>query len=82
MTESRDDIPELPETKENEIIIKKDKQGHKDVQIDLGDYRAFLSFALLGITAYFAYIGNEAWREFALMAGMALAWWFKRDNKQ
>jgi hypothetical protein len=49
-----------------------------DFKINLADYRAFLSFALVGITAYFASVGNDAWNEFALMTGMALAWWFKR----
>ncbi|MEM2760475.1 MAG: hypothetical protein QXU32_11885 [Nitrososphaerales archaeon] len=81
MIDENEKEDELQEEKEEEIIFK-DKDGDgREVNIDLGDYRAFLSFALLGITAYFAYLGNEAWREFALMSGMALAWWFKRDGK-
>lgn len=65
--------------KEFELIVKKGNQDR--INFDLGDYRAFLSFALLGVTAYFAHVENEVWREFALMTGMALAWWFKRDSK-
>lgn len=68
------DESKLP-PKDDEIIVKR---GNEEVKIGLVDYKAFLSFALLGATAYLAYIGNDAWRELALMTGMAIAWWFRR----
>ena len=64
------------EKKEDEIVIKKG-----DVKVGLSDYRAFISLALIGVTAFLAYVGNEAWREFMLAAGMAIAWWFKRVDE-
>jgi hypothetical protein len=66
--------------KRHEITIKKGMSA-KEVKLDLADYRAFISFSLIGITSFLAFIGNEAWREFALMTGMAIAWWFKRSDK-
>ncbi len=62
------------------MIIKKGTSG-KEIKLDRADYRAFISFSLIGITGFFAFIGIEAWREFVLMAGMAIAWWFKRGDK-
>lgn len=56
------------------ITVKRDNEAGAG----LVDCRAFLSFALLATTAYLAYIGNDPWREFALMTGMAIAWWFGR----
>ncbi len=70
----------MTEEKQDEIIVKKGKFA-RDIRIDLADYRAFISFALIAITAWLAAAGNEAWREFALMTGMAIAWWFKKDNQ-
>ncbi len=70
----------MTEEKQHEIIVKKGRVG-ESIIIDLSDYRAFISFALIAITAWLATAGNEAWREFALMTGMAIAWWFKKDNR-
>ncbi len=69
----------MTEEKLDEIIVKKGKSA-KDIRIDLTDYKAFISFALLAITTWLAATGNEAWHEFAMMTGMAVAWWFKKGE--
>lgn len=65
--------------KEDEIVIK--SENGKKISVDLVDYRAFISFALITATAFLAYIGNEAWREFAIMTGMAISYWFRQAIK-
>lgn len=64
--------------KVDEIVIKSERG--KSVRVGLIDYKAFISFALIAATALLALIDNEAWREFALMVGMSIAWWFKRGD--
>jgi len=66
--------------KKGELVIKRAKHG-SDVRVDLADYRAFISFTLIAITVFFAFTGNEAWREFAIMTGMAVSYWFGQRNK-
>lgn len=65
--------------KEDEIIVKKGRFG-KDIKLDLGDYRAFVSFGLIGATGFLAYTGTEGWREFAIMTGMAISYWFRKGD--
>jgi hypothetical protein len=64
--------------KDQEIVIKSGK-GRR-LSIDLVDYRAFISIMLILLTAFLAYNNNLAWREFALMTGMAIAWWFGKRS--
>jgi hypothetical protein len=68
----------LTSGKVGEIAIK--SEG-KSVRAGLIDYKAFISFALIPATAFLAYIGNEAWREFAIMTAMAISYWFKQVIK-
>jgi len=69
----KNDENEKNGNKIDEIVIKRGRFGSK-VKIDVVDYRAFISFGLIGITAFFAYIGNDVWREFSVITGMAIAW--------
>lgn len=64
--------------KEDEVIIKKGQ--HSYLRVDHVDYRALISVALIAVTTVLALLDNDAWREFALMAGMATAWWFRRGK--
>lgn len=64
--------------KKDEVIIKKGQ--HNYLRVDRADYRALISVVLIAVTTVLALLDNEAWREFALMSGMATAWWFRRGK--
>lgn len=66
--------------KRGELVIKRARDG-SDIRVGLADYRAFISFTLIATTVFFAFTGNEAWREFAIMAGMAVSYWFGQRGR-
>ena len=63
--------------KENEIVIKQ-QDGKHEISFSMKDYRAIITIILIAVSALLAATGNEAWKEFVILAGAAIGFWFAR----